>query len=48
MLAGAGLVDVAVEFQDESQEFIREWDPDRDLSDYIVSATITGRTPAAE
>ena len=48
MLADAGFVDVAVESQDESQEFIREWDPDRDLSDYIVSATITGRTPAAE
>jgi SAM-dependent methyltransferase len=48
MLADAGFVDVAVEPQDESQEFIREWDPDRDLSDYVVSATITGRTPAAE
>ena len=48
MLRDAGFVDVSVEPEDDSREFIREWDPDRDLSDYIVSATITGRTPAAE
>jgi SAM-dependent methyltransferase len=47
MLRDAGFVDVAVEPEDDSREFIREWDPDRDLSDYIASATITGRTPAA-
>jgi SAM-dependent methyltransferase len=48
MLRDAGFVDVAVEPEDDSREFIREWDSDRDLSDYIASATITGRTPAAE
>ena len=48
MLRDAGFVDVAVEPEDDSREFIREWYPDRDLSDYILSATITARTPAAE
>jgi hypothetical protein len=48
MLADAGFADVAVEPTDDSQEFIREWDPERDLSEYVVSATISGRTPAAE
>jgi SAM-dependent methyltransferase len=48
MLADAGFVDVAVEPSEESGEFIQEWDPERDLSEYVVSATITGRTPAAE
>jgi len=47
MLADAGFADVAVEPTDDSQEFIREWDPERDLSEYVVSATISGRTPAA-
>ena len=30
---------------DDSEAFIREWDDERDLSDYIVSATIEARKP---
>ncbi|NHN61208.1 MULTISPECIES: arsenite methyltransferase [Halorussus] len=46
LLADAGFADVAVEPEADSGEFIDEWDEDRDLSDYIVSATITGTKPA--
>ncbi|PSP59046.1 arsenite S-adenosylmethyltransferase, partial [Halobacteriales archaeon QH_7_66_37] len=45
MLADAGFVDVVVEPKDDSEAFIREWDDQRDLSDYIVSATIEARKP---
>ena len=43
MLAEAGFTDVAIEPKEDSEEFIREWDDERDLSEYIVSATIEGR-----
>ncbi|MXR40205.1 arsenite methyltransferase [Halobaculum sp. WSA2] len=45
MLADAGFVDVAIEPKDESESFIREWDPDRDLADYLTAATIEARKP---
>ncbi|PSP92136.1 arsenite S-adenosylmethyltransferase [Halobacteriales archaeon QS_4_66_20] len=45
MLADAGFVDVVVEPKADSEAFIREWDDQRDLSDYIVSATIEARKP---
>jgi len=45
MLREAGFVDVVVEPKDDSEAFIREWDDERDLSDYIVSATIEARKP---
>ena len=45
MLADAGFTDIAIEPKEDSQEFIREWDDERDLSEYIVSATIEGRKP---
>jgi SAM-dependent methyltransferase len=47
MLTAAGFVDVSVEPKAESCEFVDEWDPDRDLSDYVVSTTITGKKPAS-
>jgi SAM-dependent methyltransferase len=43
----AGFTDVAIEPKDDSEEFISEWDADRDLSEYVVSATITGEKPEA-
>lgn len=42
MLTEAGFTDVSITPNEESDEFIREWDDDRDLSDYIVAATIEG------
>jgi arsenite methyltransferase len=46
MLTDAGFADVSVEPKADSDEFIREWDSERDLSDYIVAATIEGEKPA--
>lgn len=45
ILADAGFEDVSIKSRDESDEFIREWDDDRDLSDYLVSAAIEGLKP---
>jgi SAM-dependent methyltransferase len=46
MLTDAGFEAVAIEPVDGSDEFIREWDPDRDPSEYLTSARITGRLPS--
>ncbi|WP_435156996.1 arsenite methyltransferase [Haladaptatus sp. DFWS20] len=45
MLADAGFVDVHIEPKEDSDRFIREWDDSRDVSEYVVSATIEGRKP---
>ncbi len=45
MLTDAGFEDVAIEPKDDSEEFIREWDDEYDVSEYLVSATIEGRKP---
>jgi arsenite methyltransferase len=45
MLDRAGFVDIAIEPKEHSEEFIREWDSGRDLSEYLVSATIEGKKP---
>lgn len=31
--------------KDDSDEFIRDWDDDYDVSEFLVSATITVRKP---
>jgi SAM-dependent methyltransferase len=46
MLEAAGFVDVAIEPKADSEAFIREWDDARDVSEYVVSATIEGRKPS--
>jgi SAM-dependent methyltransferase len=48
MLREAGFVDVGIEPKDDSDRFIREWDAERDLSEFLVAANITGRVPAAD
>ncbi|MEF8842144.1 MAG: arsenite methyltransferase [Haloarculaceae archaeon] len=48
MLADAGFGDVDVSPKDDSDRFIREWDEERDLSEFLVAASITGRKPTAE
>ncbi|MFW6045655.1 MAG: arsenite methyltransferase, partial [Natronomonas sp.] len=41
-----GFIDVSIEPKSDSDSFIREWDDERDLSEYLVSARIEGRKPA--
>ena len=48
MLTDAGFTDVSIAPKADSDEFIRDWDDDRDLSDYIVAATIEAAKPAPE
>lgn len=48
MLDAAGFVDIQIEPKDDSDEFISEWDGQRDMSEYIVAATIEARKPPAE
>jgi arsenite methyltransferase len=45
MLATAGFEGIRIESDEESEEFIREWDAERDVSEYIVSATIEAVKP---
>ncbi|WP_135305180.1 arsenite methyltransferase [Haloarcula amylovorans] len=46
MLSNAGFEAIQVESDEASEEFIREWDADRDVSEYVVSATIEATKPA--
>lgn len=46
ILEDVGFEAVSIEPRAESETFIREWDDERDASDYIVSATIEGRKPS--
>ena len=45
MLDSAGFEAIEIAPKDESTEFISDWDADRDLGDYLVSATIEARKP---
>ena len=45
MLDRAGFEAIEIAPKDESTEFISDWDADRDLGDYLVSATIEARKP---
>ncbi|MCW8957156.1 MAG: arsenite methyltransferase [Gammaproteobacteria bacterium] len=46
MIKAAGFTDVRIEPKDESREFIRDWAPGSNVTDYVVSATIEGVKPA--
>ena len=48
MLEQAGFVDIAVTPKDESREFMRDWTPGTDPTDYVVSAEISARKPTVE
>ncbi|WP_435348513.1 arsenite methyltransferase [Haloarchaeobius sp. HRN-SO-5] len=48
MLEDVGFVSVDIAPKDESEEFISEWDDERDLSEYLVSATIEGVKPGSD
>lgn len=45
MLARVGFTEIVIQPKDESREFIREWLPDGNIEDYVVSATIEATKP---
>jgi hypothetical protein len=45
MLADTGFGSVNISPKDDSGEFIRNWDDDYDVSEFLVAATITARKP---
>ncbi|KAB1192689.1 arsenite methyltransferase [Haloferax sp. MBLA0076] len=45
MLSNAGFEQVRIESKEESKQFISEWDDERDVSEYVVSATIEAVKP---
>lgn len=45
MMADAGFTDIRIEPKDESREFIRDWAPEHNVTDYVVSATIEAVKP---
>ena len=45
ILDAAGFINVAIEPKDDSRSFIERWAPGRDLTEYVVSATITAVKP---
>ena len=46
MISEAGFSDVRIEPKGESKEFIRDWAPGHNVTDYVVSATIEAVKPA--
>ena len=47
LLSDAGFEHVDISPKDDSGQFIREWDDEVDVSEFLVSASITGRKPKA-
>jgi len=45
MIKAAGFEQVHIKPKDESKEFIRDWAPEHNVTDYVVSATIEGIKP---
>ena len=45
MLRAAGFVDIAIRPKEQSREFIQEWEPGRNLEDYVLSANICATKP---
>ncbi len=45
IMKSAGFEQIAIEPKDESKEFIRDWAPDQNVTDYVVSATIEAVKP---
>jgi protein-tyrosine-phosphatase/SAM-dependent methyltransferase len=45
ILTDTGFESVNISPKDDSDEFIRDWDDDYDVSEFLVSATITARKP---
>jgi len=45
MLRDAGFIDIRIEPKDESKTFMREWIPGTDITDYVISASISAVKP---
>ena len=45
MLTDAGFVEIDIRTKEESREFIREWEPETALEDYVLSAAICATKP---
>ena len=45
MLKEAGFEDIKIQPKDESRQFIQQWFPERNLEDYVASATIEAKKP---
>jgi len=48
IMSDAGFTNIHIDPKDESKEFIRDWAPDHNITDYVVSATIEGIKPQLE
>ncbi len=46
MLSEAGFRDIRIEPKDESKTFMREWIPGTDITQYVISASISAEKPA--
>ena len=46
MISDAGFVDVTIEPKEGSREFIREWQPETKIEDYVLSANICATKPS--
>ncbi len=47
MMCGAGFKQIRIQPKDESKEFIKDWAPGRNVTDYIVSAAIEAVKPGS-
>lgn len=47
MIQDAGFEQVSIQPKDASKDFIRDWAPDHNVTDYVVSASIEGVKPGA-
>ena len=45
IIKSAGFSAVSIKSKDESKEFVRDWAPEQNVTDYVVSATIEGVKP---
>jgi len=45
MIADAGFEEIRIQPKDESKEFIKDWAPDHNITDYVVSASIEAIKP---
>ncbi len=46
MIKAAGFEQIKIQPKDESKDFIRDWAPDHNITDYVVSASIEGVKPS--
>jgi len=45
ILEKTGFINIRIQLKDESKKFIREWTPDLNITDYVISANIEAEKP---